>query len=147
MAAGQLYYEDIEVGDPVRPMFVFMDQMQLIKWAVASGNRGPGHFDMFHTRAASGKDPSVTGQLKTALMEKMIMDWVGPKAWVKRMSIQYRDWDYFFDMKAFSGVVADRREEDGQHVVDLNVQMTNSAGKVTTKGSVTLLLPSRAESR
>ena len=143
MASAQLYYDDVNEGDAVRPLTFFMDQMQLIKWAVASGNRGPGHYDMFHTQSRGGGMPSVTGQLKTALLERMLRDWAGPKCWVKRMSVQYRRWEEFYDLKTLGGEVAAKREADGLRLVDLDLWMRNSGGDVTTKGSATMVLPAK----
>jgi hypothetical protein len=144
MAIAQLYYEEVSVGDSVKPMYQFIDQMQLIKWAVASGNRGPGHYDIFHTTSGNGNYPSITGQLKTALLEKMIRDWAGPRAWIKKMSVQYRQWDRFFDLKSFAGEVTGKREEKGRNLVEVSVQMSNSDGDRTTKGTITVALPSRS---
>lgn len=143
MTVGQLYFEDVNAGDSVRPMYQFLDQLQLVSWATASGNRGPGHYDIFHTTSRSGNYPSVTGQLKTALLEKMVRDWAGPKAWIKEMSIQYRQWDRFFDLKSCTGEVAAKREENGRGLVELTVGMANSDGERTTKGTITVALPKR----
>jgi hypothetical protein len=143
MTVAQLYYDDVQIGDAVRPMYQFLDQTQLVSWATASGNRGPGHYDIFHTSSRSGNFPSVTGQLKTALLEKMVRDWAGPKAWVKEMSIQYRQWDRFFDLKSFGGEVTGKREENGKNLVELAVHMANSEGDRTTKGTITVALPKR----
>jgi len=143
MSSATLYYEDIEEGAPVRPMFLYMDQMQLISWAVSSGNRRAGHYDIYSTTAGGGGYPSVTGQLKTALLEKVVMDWLGPKAWIRKMQVQYRKWDYFFDMKKFTGAVVGKRIEDGQGVIELDLQMENSKGEPTTKGKIVVEVPLR----
>lgn len=153
MSTAQLYYEDVSVGDSVRPLYFYMDQMQLIKWSDVSGNTDAGHWHIWHNRhrevsptetEGGGHDPSVTGQFKTALMERMLMDWAGPRAWVKKMAVQYRVWDHFFELKAFTATVTDKREEDGEFLVDVELRMAREDGRVTTKGMASLALPSRA---
>jgi hypothetical protein len=85
----------------------------------------------------------MTGQLKTALIGRMLADWAGPKAWVTRLDVRYRAWDYFFEVKQFGGAVTAVRAEDGENLVDVDVFMANEAGEVTTRGTATLALPSR----
>jgi hypothetical protein len=156
MPTAQLYFEDVSVGDAARPMYFYMDQMQLVEWGYVSGNSDAGHWYIWHNRhhqpedpaepvARRGQDPTVTGQFKTALVEKMLMDWAGPKAWVTRLDVQYRAWDYLFELKTFSGKVTATREEGELKLVDLDILMANEEGQVTTKGTATLALPSRAK--
>jgi hypothetical protein len=153
MASAQLYFEDVKVGEPVRPLMVWMDQLQLVEWGHVTGNNDAGHWHIFHNRwkdtddptvsNRSHYDPSVTGQFKAALMEKMLMDWGGPKAWVRKMSVQYRVWDHFFELKTFTGKVVNKREEDGDCLVDLEIEMAREDGRMTTKGTATVSLPRR----
>lgn len=152
MSTAQLYYEDVSVGDSVRPLYFYMDQMQLIEWGQVSGNSDAGHWHIWHNRhkevsptqtERGGHDPSVTGQFKTAVMEKMLMDWAGPQAWVKKMAVQYRVWDHFFELKTFTATVTGKRQENGQNLVYLAVEMAREDGRMTTKGTATLALPCR----
>ncbi len=154
MSSAQLYYEDVSVGDGVRPLYFYMEQMQFVRWGDVTGNRDAGHWHIWHNRhkevsptetERSGHDPSVTGQFKMAQMERMLMDWGGPRTWVKKMSIQYRVWDHFFELKTLSGTVTGKHEEDGECLVDLAVEMAREDGRRTTKGTATIALPSASE--
>lgn len=154
MATAQLFYEDVEVGSEVRPMHMWVDQMQLVNWGAVSGNRDAGHWDIWYNRhketddptvsQLKGQDPTVTGQFKMALMEKMLMDWGGAKAWVKKMDVKYRRWDYLFEMKTFAGTVVDKREQQGEFLIDLEIRMQNEEGQTTTMGTATVSLPNRS---
>jgi len=153
VSSAQLYYEDVQTGDDVRPLYFYMDQMGLIEWGCVSGNSDAGHWHIWHNRSReetptetspTGHDPSVTGQYKTALMEKMIMDWAGPKARGVRMAVQYRVWDHFFELKTFSGTVTGKHEEGDDRLVDLDVEMAREDGRTTTRHTATVSLPSRA---
>mgnify|MGYP006294774679 CR=1 FL=1 len=153
MSIAQLYFEDVNPGDKVRPMYFYMDQMQLIEWGFVSGNTDGGHWHIWHNRFRAtkdpkrselkGYDPSVTGQFKTVLMERMLMDWAGPKSWVKAMDVQYRVWDHFFELKTFSGTVTEKGEKDGMGLVEVALEMAREDGRTTTKGSATVVLPKR----
>lgn len=143
MATAQLYFEDVNEGDAMRPMKEYMDQLQLMRWSVVSKNPDVSHFATFHTKLKSGGEPSITGQCMMALMDKALMEWAGPRAWVKDLETQYRSWERFHDMKVFRGTVTGKREEDGDHLVDLKVEMARGDGTVTIKGSATVSLPCR----
>jgi hypothetical protein len=130
-----------------------MDQMQLIEWGDVTGNTDAGHWHIFHNRfkeespttsRLGGHDPSVTGQFKTALMERMLMEWGGPKARVSKMAVQYRVWDHFFELKTFTGTVTGKREENGEFLIYIDLELAREDGRMTTKGTATLSLPSRA---
>lgn len=153
MSVAQIYFEDVNVGDSVRPMYYCMDQMQLIEWGFVSGNDDGGHWHIWHNRfrptddpkhcELSGHDPSVTGEYKAVLMERMLMDWAGPKAWVKALEAQYRVWDHFFEMKTFTGTVTGKSEDNGQASVEIALEMAREDGRTTTKGSAKVVLPKR----
>jgi hypothetical protein len=128
--------------------------MQLVEWGHVSGNSDVGHWHTWSNRhrqpadptksvTGGGQDASLHGQFKTALIEKMIMHWAGPKAWVTKMDIQYRVWDHFHELKTLRGRVVGKRQEDGENLVDLEVEMANEEGRVTTPGTATVALPSR----
>jgi hypothetical protein len=129
-----------------------MDQMQLVEWGYVSGNDDAGHWHIFHNRfrqtddpevaEPKGNDPSVTGQLKTALLERMILEWAGPKSWISGMDVQYRVWDHFFEVKSFAGSVR-AKAENGENWVDLDIQMAREDGRVTTMGTARVELPKR----
>lgn len=157
MPAAQIFHEDVSVGDTVRPMYFYMDQMQLIEWGFVSGNTDGGHWHIWHNRfrptedprrcELHGYDPSVTGQYKTAQMERMLMDWAGPAAWVRSMDVQFRVWDHFFEMKTFTGTVTGKTIQDGLGLVEIALAMAREDGRTTTKGTATMVLPTRSEPR
>ena len=143
MAAAQLYFEDVNEGDAMRPAHEYFEQMQLVRWSVISKNHDPGHFAIFHARLKKSAEPSVTGQFSMAMIGKALTDWAGPNAWVKELSTQYRAWERFHDLQTITGRVTGKRVEDGDHVVDLELEMTRSDGTGTCRGTAAVALPCR----
>lgn len=154
MSTANLYYEDVAVGDAVRPSFVYVDQAMCVEWGYVSNNTDVGHWHIWSNRhkqsanpkepvARKGQDPTLHGQFKTALLEKMLLDWAGPKSWVPMLDVQYRAWDYPFELKTLTGKVTGKRVENGEHLVDVELQMANEEGQPTTKGTATVSLPAR----
>jgi hypothetical protein len=155
MSTAQLYFEDVKAGDEVRPMFKYVDQIMCVEWGHVSNNGDVGHWHIWSNRhkqtadpaapvVRRGQDPTLHGQFKAALVEQMLLDWAGPGAWVKKMEVKYKVWDYPYELKSFSGKVVGRREEGGEGVVDVEVTMANEEGLVTTPATATVVLPKRS---
>lgn len=154
MSTSQLYYEDVTEGDVIRPSFIYVDQAMCVEWGYVSNNTDVGHWHIWCNRhhgsgdprepvTRRGQDPTLHGQFKTAQVERVLLDWGGPKAWVKTMDVKYKKWDYPFELKSFTGKVTGKREEDGLALVDVEVDMTNEEGTVTTPATCTVALPKR----
>jgi hypothetical protein len=145
MAAGQVYFEEVSEGEAIRPAMEYIDQMQLVRWSVVSENNDKNHYAIFRTHLRKKGMPSVTGQFMMALIDKALTDWAGPKAWVKKLSTQYRAWEYFHDLKTITGRVTGKRSEGGANLVDIDLVLSRGDGTVTCKGSATVVLPTRQE--
>lgn len=83
MSSAHLTYADIQVGDPVRPFFHFMGVQDLVDWGHISGNSDAGHWHFFENMwkqdpddpesgRPGGQPPTVTGQYKMALFERIV---------------------------------------------------------------------------
>jgi acyl dehydratase len=77
--AKQLYWEDMEVGIGVPPPSKVATRLMLVKWAGASGDFNPLHYDdSFATSQGVGK-PIVHGQLKRVWLVQLLTEWIGEK--------------------------------------------------------------------
>lgn len=149
-----LYWEDVEVGTEVTPLFKVATSQMLVKWAGASGDFNPLHYDgSFAASKGIGK-PIVTGQLKRAWLVQLITDWIGEEGTLKKLSCHFRAVDYPRPMETMTepeegetwcckGKVTKKHVEDGKHYVSFNVWIENGEGEVTTTGKATVTLPSR----
>ncbi|MFZ1490357.1 MAG: hypothetical protein WAS51_10470 [Ilumatobacteraceae bacterium] len=73
-----------------------------------------------------------------------VSDWAGDDACIVRMEDSIRKFNYMGDTQFLSGTVTAKREEHGQHLVDLELHMINQRDTETAYGSATVALPSRA---
>jgi hypothetical protein len=142
MASAQVYYDDVNEGDAIRPAMEWTDQMNLVRWSVVSENNDKNHYAIFRTHIRKKSQPSMTGQFMMALVDKALTDWAGPAAWVKKLSTQYRSWEFFHDVKTITGTVTAKRTEGSLNLVDIQVQLARGDGTVTVKGNATVALPS-----
>ncbi len=154
MAKKQLYYEDVEVGSEVTPLAKVATTQMLVKWAGASGDFNPLHYEDSFAQAMMVGTPIVHGALKRAWLGHLMTDWIGEEGVLKKLSCQYRGMDYPRKMATMytphdgetwwcKGKVTDKRVEAGEHIVECEIWVENGKGEKTTPGKATVVLPSK----
>jgi len=150
----QLYWEDVEVGSEITPLSKVASTRMLVKFAGASGDFNPLHYeDTFAASQGVGK-PIVHGQLKRAWLVQLVTDWVGEQGTLRKFSCQFRGMDYPRLMKSTfepqegetwwcKGTVTKKYVEGAEHWVECEIWVENSKGEKTTPGSAAVVLPSR----
>jgi len=111
------------------------DAMQRVHWdpefARRSGN--PSTFDY--------------GRMRETWMIHACTDWMGDDAWLWKLRVEFRQFNYVGDVQWITGKVVRKHlvtDDNGVHpAVDLELAATNQRGEVTAPGSATILLPSR----
>ena len=152
--ANQIYWEDIEIGSEITPIAKVATTQMLVKWAGASGDFNPLHYeDAFAASHGVGK-PIVHGQLKRAWLGQLMIDWIGEQGVLTKLSCQFRGMDYPRQMKTIiepmegetcwcKGKVTNKHAADGCHYVDCDIWVENGKGEQTTVGKATAILPIR----
>ncbi len=153
--AKQLYWEDVQMGDEIMPLPKVATRRMLVKWAGASGDFNPLHYDDSFAAAQGVGKPIVHGALKRQWLIQLMTDWIGEQGTLKKFSCKYRLIDYPRLMKTMTepeegetwwckGKVTKKYVEDGEHRVECNIWVENGKGEVTTPGKATVTLPSRS---
>ena len=150
----QIYWEDVEEGNEVTPLMKVASSQMLVRWAGASGDFNPLHYeDTFAVSQGVGK-PIVHGALKRAWLGQIVTDWMGEQGTLKKSSCQFRAMDWPRLMKTMTesqdgetwwckGKVTKKYIEGDEHLVDCDIWVENGKGEVTTPGKATVALPSR----
>ncbi len=150
----QRYWEEVKVEDEVTPLAKVATTQTLVKWAGASGDFNPLHYeDAFAAAQGMGK-PIVPGALKRQWLIQLITGWMGEGGELKKFSCHYRAVDYPRLMKTMTepqdgetwwcrGKVSKKYVVGGEHYLDCNVWIENGKGEITTTGKATVVLPSR----
>ena len=150
----QLYWEDVEVDSEVTTLPKVATSQMLVKWAGASGDFNPLHYENAFAASSGVGKPIVHGALKRQWLIQLMTDWIGEEGTLKKFSCQYRAMDYPRAMKTMTeaeegetwqckGKVTQKYVEDGEHYVDCNIWVENGKGEVTTPGKATVVLPSK----
>ena len=150
----QLFWEDVEVGTEITPLAKIATTQMLVKWAGASGDFNPLHYDSVYVASAGLGQVIVHGALKRQWLIQLITDWIGEQGFLKKFSCQYGVMDYPRHMKSISepqdgetwycrGKVTKKYIEGSQHLVDCKISLENGRGEITTSGKATIILPSK----
>ena len=101
------------------------------------------HWDSEWAKAIGNPMAYDYGVMRETWFHHYVTDWAGDDAFVVRQQDSMRKFNYQGDTQFLSGEVIGKREEDGQHLVDLTMTMTNQRGVETSFGEATVALPSR----
>lgn len=152
--AEQLYWEDVKEDGEVTPLAKVATTQMLVRWAGASGDFNPLHYDSTFAAAQGVGKPIIHGALKRQWLVQLMTDWVGDQGTLKKFSCQYRAMDYPRQMKSMvepeegetwwcKGKVTKKYIEDDNHYVDCDIWIENGNGEKTTPGKATVILPSQ----
>ena len=150
----QLYWEDVEVATEVTSLPKVASRQMLVKWAGASGDFNPLHYEDSFAASQGVGSPIVHGQLKRAWLVQLMTDWIGEEGDLKKFSCQFRAMDYPRLMEDMfepqegetwwcKGKATKKYVEGDEHRVDCDIWIENGKGEVTTRGNATAALPSQ----
>jgi acyl dehydratase len=139
----RIYFDDVTVGDEL-PALVKgpIQQIQLTRYAGASGDFNPIHQDDEFARAAGMGGVFAHGMLSMGFVGQVVTDWAGPAA-VRKLSVRFAGLVRLKDTITCRGRVLGKSSKDDTHLVDLEVWAENQKGERVVTGKATVALPSR----
>jgi acyl dehydratase len=152
--SSKLVWDSVEVGSEIPPIHKVATTQMLVKWAGASGDFNPLHYDAAFVRSlgpAGPGTPVVHGALKRQWLIQMMTDWVGESGWLRKFSCRYRAMDYPRAMETVAepqagetwmckGKVTKKYTQEGQRWLDCEIWVENGKGETTTSGKATVVL-------
>jgi hydroxyacyl-ACP dehydratase HTD2-like protein with hotdog domain len=147
MSDGQVFYEDVQTGDPLPTLAVTVDERQLFFFSAATYNGHRIHYDKDWARDVEGyENVIVQGPLQAALLARAITDWIGGRGRLVEYAVQNRAIAFAGEELTFTGVVTGKRLVDDTGLVDLDI--TGCRGDtVLMPGTATVALPRRGDHR
>jgi hypothetical protein len=153
----QIYWDSVAVGDELVRLAKIATTQTLVKWAGASGDLNPLHYDVAFTKTlgvAGPGTPIIHGALKRQWLIQLVTAWMGDGGTLRKFSCRYRAVDYPRTMKTTSepedgdtwackGKVTRKYAQDGHHYVDCEIWVENAVGVISTSGKATIILPAR----
>ena len=124
----------LEVGVKAPPFTdAPLTRTDFVRYQGASGDMNPIHHDDEFARAAGFPSVFAVGMLQAGVLATYVTDWLGA-AQVRRFKVQFREQAWPGDVLTYQAEVVGRREEGGEQLVDLELQVTRRGGGVHLKG-------------
>ena len=139
----ELYYEDIEVGTEITPLVKRPTKEQLVRWAGATNDFHPIHYDKDYAQGRGLPEVIVHGLLKYQFLVQLLTDWIGVNGTVKNISCQYRGVDFPGDTLTCKGTVVNKLSVGQDHCLECEIWIENQRGERTTPGRAIVAVPSR----
>lgn len=142
------------MGDEISPLAKVATTQMLVRWAGASGDFVPLHYDEAFARSQGLPGVIIHGALQRQWLVQLVTDWIGGEGILRKFSCQYRAVDFPRPMKTLTepqqgdtwwckGRVTAKHAENATHYLDCEVRVENGKGEVTTSGKATVILLSR----
>ena len=139
--AKQICFEDVEVGQEIPTLKKHPTPEQLVRWAGASGDYNPIHYNAEAAAAQGLPGTVVHGRLKSAFLCQLVTDWIGERGKLVAISCQHLGMDVPSKDMLCKGKVTAKYEKDGQRIVECEVWVENDNGQKTAPGTAKAALP------
>ena len=139
-----LYWDDLKIGQEITPFERTTDLMNWNRWAATYDEFVPYHMD--DEGAKGNGQPAVIGQgrIRVSYLHTLVRNWIGEEGAILTLNAQLRGINFKNDVLTCTGRVTDKRvDDDGRHVADLELMITNQNGESVTPGAATVELPTR----
>jgi acyl dehydratase len=151
-----LYYEDVNVGDLIPPFTRKLTVPQIVASADVAARvsnvlpytmPGPGCYWHYATgeswKMRGLPAPMDEGPIRSAQPSQLMTDWIGDDGWLSKLNMQVRRPIYAGDTTTWQGKVTNKNIQDNQHLVECEFSSINQRRQISTKGTATVILPSR----
>jgi acyl dehydratase len=139
----KVYFEDVKVGDELPPLVKGpIQQIQLTRYAGASGDFNPIHQDDEFARAAGMGGVFAHGMLSMGFVGQLVTDWAGAGQ-VRKLGVRFAGLVRLKDTITCRGRVLAKSSKDDVNLVDLEVWAENDKGDKVVTGKATVALPTR----
>ena len=138
----RVFFDDVNEGDEAPVVSHELTRTDLVMYAGASGDFNPMHHDEVKAKEAGLPSVFGHGMFSMGLLGKAITDYVGVGN-LKRFKVRFTKQTWPGEVLTSKIVVTAKRKDDGESLVDLDVQLANEAGEVKVAGEASAALPSR----
>lgn len=142
MGEQKLFFEDVQKGDEAPVFSHELTRTDLVMYAGASGDFNPMHTDEVKAKAAGLPSVFGHGMFTMGLLGKALTDYVGVGN-LKSFKVRFTKQTWPGETLSSRITVTAKRDEDGEHLVDLTCEMVNQDGENKLTGEAVASLPSR----
>jgi acyl dehydratase len=139
-------FDNVAVGDAIPEReYGPLTVVDTVRWAGLQENWQHLHYDRDHVREHNGlKTFIASGAYRQALLMRMLTDWIGPRGWLKKISVRHTTSTFEGDMMRFHARIAEKSTDPADPWVICDLEGKNQDNKQILTGRCTLVLPRRS---
>ena len=140
-----IYFDDISVGDTIPEReYGPLTIVDTVRWAGLQENWQHLHYDRDHVRQHNGlKTFIASGAYRQALLMRMLTDWIGPRGWLRKISVRHTYSTFEGDMMRFSASIEEKSGAAADPWIVCEITGMNQENRQILTGRCTLILPCR----
>ena len=143
MKYAKVYFDEVNIGDELPPLVKGpIQQIQLTRYAGASGDFNPIHQDPEFAKAAGMGDVFAHGMLSMGFVAQALTDWAGAGA-VRKLGVRFAGLVRLKDIVTCKGRVLGKSSKDGLHLCEVEIWAENQRGEKVVTGKATVALAAR----
>src|SRR4051812_4839584 len=144
MSAMAVKWDDVVEGAAIPAVVDEITARRVVQNPGATGDYFPGHWDPDYARRQGQRAIYANSLHIFGLLDRAVTDWAGPDSFLVRRNVRLHSSMYAGDTVAVAGVVAGKRLEGDDKLVDLDLTMTNQGNDVICTARSTVRLPGSA---
>jgi acyl dehydratase len=143
MARKKLYFEDVKEGDEL-PSFTVenLTRTDFVKYAGSSGDFNPIHHDQTFAEASGNPTVFAMGMMNAGILSRLVADYAGIEN-LRKYKVRFATRVWPGDSVTCRGKVTKKALENGEKIIEGEMQALNQKGEVAIQGSFRAALPSR----
>jgi acyl dehydratase len=130
----------LKVADPIPPSTRAFTAVDLMAYGAATWDWHRLHYDLDYARSVQLPKVIVDGQALGAVCVKPLLDWLGPRAFVRRLSLKYRAMVFAGETVRGEGEISAIRAEGDHDIVSI-AQRLSVGDRLVAEAWVEVRLP------
>jgi acyl dehydratase len=138
-------WDDVVEGATIPGVVDEITTRRVVQNPGATGDYFPGHWDPDYARKQGQRAIYANSLHIFGLLDRAVTEWAGPRSFLMRRNVRLASSMYAGDTAAVAGVVVGKRVEGSEHVVDLDLTMTNQDGEIICTARSTVRIPAATQ--
>lgn len=142
--APERYWEEVQVGQELDGFSMRLGWTSMALQVSGSQDWNTVHHDVEYARDSGHDAPFYNTGWTSAMLARLLTDWIGPTGWVRKVAFQTRKMNRLHDTVHVRGrVIGKHIDETGSHFVEVDIWIENDREGVATPGTALVKLPAR----
>ncbi|GAA2000437.1 MaoC/PaaZ C-terminal domain-containing protein [Microbacterium ulmi] len=129
----------VRVGDRIEPAAVTPSREDLVRYASASQDFAPLHYDESYAKSRGFDAVLVHGMLKAGYLGSLVSEWAAPDGVIRRFSVRYLRPDYPDQPLLCRAEVTSVVMDGDSAEVEIALTTENAAGEPTVRGTAVVV--------